>query len=168
MIPCANPSAQFQSHQAEIEDAVLRVMRGTRYVLGPEVEALEQEFASYIGTTDAIGVANGTDAIEIVLRAMGIGAGDEVITVSHTAVATVAGIEAAGDTPVLVDVEPDYYTMNPDQLAPGERCAATSNRNFEGRQGRGGRTHLLSHAMAAAAAITGNLTDVRDLMTSTV
>lgn len=57
--------------------------------------------------------------------------------------------------------------MNPDQLAPGERCAATSNRNFEGRQGRGGRTHLLSPAMAAAAAITGHLTDVRDLMIET-
>ena len=54
--------------------------------------------------------------------------------------------------------------MNPDQLAPGERCAATSNRNFEGRQGRGGRTHLMSPAMAAAAAITGRLTDVRDVM----
>ena len=54
--------------------------------------------------------------------------------------------------------------MNPDQLAPGERCAATSNRNFEGRQGRGGRTHLMSPAMAAAAAITGRLTDVRDLI----
>lgn len=54
--------------------------------------------------------------------------------------------------------------MNPDQLAPGERCAATSNRNFEGRQGRGGRTHLMSPAMAAAAAITGRLTDVRDLV----
>jgi len=54
--------------------------------------------------------------------------------------------------------------MNPDQLAPGERCAATSNRNFEGRQGRGGRTHLMSPAMAAAAAVTGHLTDVRDLM----
>ena len=116
MILCANPSAQFQSHQTEIEDAVLRVIRGNRYILGEEVEALEQEFASYIGTTDAIGVANGTDAIELVLRAMGIGAGDEVITVSHTAVATVAGIESTGANPVLVDVDPDYYTMNPDQL----------------------------------------------------
>lgn len=116
MIPCANPSAQFQSHQAEIEDAVLRVMRGNRYILGGEVEALEQEFASYIGVSEAIGVANGTDAIELVLRALGIGAGDEVITVSHTAVATVAGIESTGANPVLVDVDPDYYTMNPDQL----------------------------------------------------
>ncbi|TVS04676.1 MAG: 3-isopropylmalate dehydratase large subunit [Rhodobacteraceae bacterium] len=57
--------------------------------------------------------------------------------------------------------------MNPDQLAPGERCAATSNRNFEGRQGRGGRTHLMSPAMAAAAAVTGKLTDVREMMTET-
>ena len=57
--------------------------------------------------------------------------------------------------------------MNPDQLAPGERCAATSNRNFEGRQGRGGRTHLVSPAMAAAAAITGRLTDVREMMGET-
>jgi 3-isopropylmalate/(R)-2-methylmalate dehydratase large subunit len=54
--------------------------------------------------------------------------------------------------------------MNPDILAPGERCASTSNRNFEGRQGRGGRTHLLSPAMAAAAAVTGRLTDVRELV----
>ncbi|MCL7465465.1 3-isopropylmalate dehydratase large subunit [Phaeovulum sp. NW3] len=58
--------------------------------------------------------------------------------------------------------------MNPDQLAPGERCAATSNRNFEGRMGRGGRTHLMSPVMAAAAAITGHLTDVRDIMAETV
>jgi dTDP-4-amino-4,6-dideoxygalactose transaminase len=117
MIPCANPAAQFLSYQGEIEAAVLRVMRSNRYILGPEVEALEGEFARFIGCQSAIGVANGTDALEIAMRALGIGPGDEVITVSHTAVATVAAIEAAGAIPVLVDVEPDFFTLNPDQLA---------------------------------------------------
>ena len=117
MIICANPSAQFQSYQAEIEAAVLRVLRGNRYILGAEVEALEQEFAAYIGTGHAIGVANGTDALELALRALEIGPGDEVITVSHTAVATVAAIEAAGAVPVLVDVDPHFYTLDPTQLA---------------------------------------------------
>jgi dTDP-4-amino-4,6-dideoxygalactose transaminase len=116
MILCANPSAQFQAHQEEIEAAVLRVMRGNRYILGAEVEALEKEFAEYIGTSHAIGVGNGTDAIEIALRALEVGFGDEVITVSHTAVATVAAIEAVGAIPVLVDIDPDFYTLNPAQL----------------------------------------------------
>lgn len=116
MIYCANPAAQFHSHQAEIEAAIRRVLSGNRYILGPEVEALEQEFAAYIGTSSAIGVANGTDAIELSLRALGLGRGDEVITVSHTAVATVAAIEAASATPVLVDVVPGYYTLDSSQL----------------------------------------------------
>lgn len=116
MIYCANPAAQFHSHQTEIEAAIRRVLSGNRYILGPEVEALEQEFAAYIGTASAIGVANGTDAIELSLKALGLGRGDEVITVSHTAVATVAAIEAAGATPVLVDVVPGYYTLTPSQL----------------------------------------------------
>ena len=90
MILCADPSAQFDSYQAEIEKAVLAVMRSNRYVLGEEVASLEKEFADYIETTSAIGVANATDAIELALRALGIGLGDEVITVSHTAVATIA------------------------------------------------------------------------------
>ena len=91
--------------------------RGNSYVLGREVQLIEQEeFASYIGTTSAVGVANGTDAIELALRALEIGPGDEVITVSHTAVATVAAIEAAGAIPVLVDIEPKFYTLNPIQL----------------------------------------------------
>ena len=116
MIICANPAAQFHSYQDEIEAAVLKVLRSNRYILGEEVEALESEFADYIGVHSAIGVANGTDALEISIRALDIGPGDEVITVSHTAVATVAAIEAAGATPVLVDVDPIYYTLNPGQL----------------------------------------------------
>jgi len=116
MILCANPSAQFSSYQTEIEEAVLAVMRGNRYVLSEEVASLEKEFADYIGTTAAVGVANGTDAIELALRALEIGLGDEVITVSHTAVATIAAIEATGADAVLVDVESEYYTLNPNQL----------------------------------------------------
>jgi dTDP-4-amino-4,6-dideoxygalactose transaminase len=117
MILCANPAAQFKSYQTEIEAAVNRVLQSNRYILGPEVEALEQEFANYIGTSHALGVANGTDALELALRALDIGPGDEVITVSHTAVATVAAIEAAGAVPVLVDVDPCFYTLDPQQLA---------------------------------------------------
>ena len=116
MILCANPSAQFLSSQEEIEAAVVRVMHGNRFILGAEVEALEREFADYIGTKLAIGVANGTDALEIAMRALEIEPGDEVITVSHTAVATVAAIEALGAVPVLVDVDPVFYTLNPAQL----------------------------------------------------
>jgi dTDP-4-amino-4,6-dideoxygalactose transaminase len=116
MILCANPAAQFQSHQAEIETAVLKVLRGNRYILGGEVEALENEFARFIGTKAAIGVANGTDALELALRALEIGPGDEVVTVSHTAVATVAAIEAAGAAAVLVDVDPDTFTLQARQL----------------------------------------------------
>jgi dTDP-4-amino-4,6-dideoxygalactose transaminase len=116
MILCANPAAQFHSYQDEIEAAVLKVLRSNRYILGEEVEALEGEFADYIGAHSAIGVANGTDALEIAILALDIGPGDEVITVSHTAVATVAAIEAAGAIPVLVDVDPIFYTLNPDQL----------------------------------------------------
>jgi dTDP-4-amino-4,6-dideoxygalactose transaminase len=116
MILCASPSAQFFTYQEEIERAIQKVIRGNRYILGEEVEALEKEFAEYIGVNTAIGVANGTDALELAIRALGIGPGDEVITVSHTAVATVAAVEVVGASPVLVDVEPDYCTIDPAQL----------------------------------------------------
>lgn len=116
MILCANPAEQFKKYQDEIEEAILRVVRNNQYIIGCEVEAIEQEFARFIGANFAVGVANGTDAIEIALRALEIGPGDEVITVSHTAVATIAAIESAGASAVLVDVEPDYYTLDVSQL----------------------------------------------------
>ena len=116
MILCSNPSEQFKSYQSEIENAVISVMRSNSYVLGEQVKILEREFAEYIGVSSVIGVASGTDAIEIALRALNIGFGDEVITVSHTAVATVAAIEATGASAVLVDVDPKFYTLNPNQL----------------------------------------------------
>lgn len=117
MIVLANPAAQYLALREEIDAAVQAVMRGNRYILGPEVEKFEQEFAAYIGCAHGVGVANGTDAIELALRGLGIGPGDEVITVSHTAVATIAAIEAAGAVPVLVDVEPEFFTLNPARLA---------------------------------------------------
>ena len=113
MILCSNPSEQFKSYQSEIEKAVTSVMRSNSYILGEQVNSLEKEFAEFIGTSSAIGVANGTDAIEISLRALNIGHGDEVITVSHTAVATVAAIEATGAKAVLIDIEKQFYTLNP-------------------------------------------------------
>ncbi len=98
---------------AELESAVTRVLRSGLYILGPELEAFEHRFASYVGVKHAVGVATGTDAIELSLRAAGVGPGDEVITVSHTAVATVCAVERAGATPVLVDIDPETYTMDP-------------------------------------------------------
>jgi dTDP-4-amino-4,6-dideoxygalactose transaminase len=90
-----------------------RVMERGWFVLGPEVEAFEMAFARYHGVPHAVGVASGTDAIELALRAGGIGPGDEVITVAHTAVATVCAIERTGATPVFVEIDPKTYTMDP-------------------------------------------------------
>jgi dTDP-4-amino-4,6-dideoxygalactose transaminase len=112
VIPVTDPGAQYLVFREQIEVAIKRVLDSGYYILGPEVEAFESEFAEYIGTQFAIGVANGTDALSLALRALDIGPGDEVITVSHTAVATVAAIEQAGATPVLVDVEPGYLTLD--------------------------------------------------------
>jgi dTDP-4-amino-4,6-dideoxygalactose transaminase len=83
------------------------------YILGEEVRSFERDFANYCEISHAIGVASGTDAVILALKAIGIGPGDEVITVSHTALATVAAVLACGAVPVLVDVDPTYYTMDP-------------------------------------------------------
>ena len=116
-VPQANPGAGYLALQADIDAAVARVLRSGWYILGQEVRAFEAEFAAWLGTTAAIGCGNGTDALAIALRALGIGPGASVVTVSHTAVATVAAIEMAGATPVVVDIEPDYFTMDPQELA---------------------------------------------------
>ena len=98
---------------SELRGATERVMASGWFVLGPELEAFEREFADYLGRAHAVGVASGTDAIELSLRALDIGPGDEVITVSHTAVATVLAIERTGATPVLCDIDPRTYTLSP-------------------------------------------------------
>lgn len=107
-IPVANPLAQFNAHETEIRNAMERVVKSGRFILGTEVDGFEEEFASFLGARFAIGVASGTDALLLALKAVGVCSGDEVITVSHSAVATVAAIELAGAVPVFADI--DYST----------------------------------------------------------
>ena len=109
--------AGYRARRGEIDAAVARVLASGWYILGAEVEAFEREFAGWLGVPYAVGVANGTDALALALRGLGIGPGCAVVTVSHTAVATVAAIEMVGATPVLVDIDPRSYCMCPDDLA---------------------------------------------------
>lgn len=108
----SNPQANYLAHKEEIDTAINRVLQSGWYILGQEVAAFENEFAAYIGVRFGVGVGNGTDALYLALRACGVGAGAEVITVSHTAVATVAAIELCGATAVLVDIDSDTFTID--------------------------------------------------------
>jgi dTDP-4-amino-4,6-dideoxygalactose transaminase len=122
-IPQTDPRAGYLAQRAAIDAAITRVLKGGLYVLGREVETFEAAFADFVGVAHAVGVGSGTDAIELALRACSIGAGDLVFTVSHTAVATVAAIERAGATAVLIDVEPGTYTMASYELSRALRMA---------------------------------------------
>ncbi len=121
-VRCGNLRPLHEQLADEIAVAVARVLKSAWFVLGPEVDAFEQAFAGYHNVRFAVGVANGTDAIELALRAGGVGPGDEVITVAHTAVATVCAIERAGAIPILVDIDPIDFTMDPEAC----RAAVTS------------------------------------------
>ena len=129
-IPQTDPRAAYLAQKAEIDAAITQVLESGHYILGRAVERFESEFAGYLKLAHGIGCASGTDAIELALRACGIGEGDLVFTVSHTAVATVAAIERAGAKPVLVDIEPGGFAMDPAALdatlrdAPPGRPAA--------------------------------------------
>jgi dTDP-3-amino-3,4,6-trideoxy-alpha-D-glucose transaminase len=96
--------------------AVSRVLDSERYILGPEVQAFESEFAAYCGAAQAVGVANGTEAITIALRAMGVGPGDEVVVPSFTFYASAEAIPATGATPVFCDIDPDTYCVTADTV----------------------------------------------------
>jgi dTDP-4-amino-4,6-dideoxygalactose transaminase len=111
-----DPKANYLVHKEEIDRAVARVLDGGYYILGKEVTAFEEEFARFLGVSSAIGVGSGTEALHIALRSCGIGPGDEVITVSHTAVATVAAIELCGAAPVLADIDLQTYTIDPQSI----------------------------------------------------
>ncbi len=112
MILCSNPKEQYLAHSDEIKTAIDRVLDSGRYILGGEVEAFENEFANFIETKYCVGVANGTDALHLALRAFDIGFNDEVITSSHTAVATASAIAMSGAKPIFVDIESEFYTID--------------------------------------------------------
>jgi len=117
-IPFVDLKRQHLAIQQELETVALETLRSGWYVLGENVRAFEAEFAAYCGVRYGLGVGSGTEALHLALRACEIGPGDEVITVSHTAVATVAAIRQAGATPVLVDIHPTSLTLDPALLEP--------------------------------------------------
>lgn len=116
LIPQTAPLAAYQEHAAAIDAAVARVLASGRYLLGPETEAFEAEFAAWAGARECVSAASGTEALHLALRACGVGPGDEVITVSHTAVATVSAVDLCGARPVLVDIEPAGFNLDPAKL----------------------------------------------------
>lgn len=123
MIPFLDLKAPYQELQAELDAAYRRVMESGWYITGCEVEAFEAEFAGYCGAKHCIGVGNGLDALHLILRAMDIGPGDEVIVPSNTYIATWLAVSYAGATPV--PVEPDQRSLN---MAPGLIEAAITSR----------------------------------------
>ena len=109
--------AQYVAYRAEIDAAVSRVLSGGRYTLGPELEQFEREFARYLHVPDVVGVADGTRAIVLALRVLGVKPGAEVITTPFTAIPTIGAIIESGAVPVLVDIDPDTYLVDLDQVA---------------------------------------------------
>ncbi len=124
-IQMADPKAGFLAQETEIRDAIERVLASGYYVLGPEVSAFESEWADYLGGGQVIGVANGTEALEIALRALGVGVNDRVVTVANTVSATAAAIQQIGAQPVFVEVDDASMTMSPDALT--ERLASSDD-----------------------------------------
>ena len=116
-IPQSDPRAGILALRSRIEIAIIQVLESGTYILGREVQGFEQEFSAFVGASHGVGVASGTDALILALRALEVGRDDYVVTVSHTAVGTVAAIELAGAKPLLVDIDPGTCTMSPRALA---------------------------------------------------
>ncbi len=111
-----DPLASYIELRSEIDAAIQRVLASGWYILGEEVSQFEIELASSLGVRSCLGVGSGTEALQLGLWSLGIGAGDVVLCPSHTAVATVAAVELAGARPLLVDIDPQSYTIDPDKL----------------------------------------------------
>jgi len=112
-VPLLDLKAQYATICDEVMAAITGVIEAQQFVLGSKVDELEQKIAQYVGTKYAVGVASGTDAILLALKALGIGPGDEVITTAFSFFATAGAIVAAGASPVFVDIDPQTYNMNP-------------------------------------------------------
>lgn len=115
-IPLIDLRAQYNSISKELDKATIDVLSSAAYIMGKNVTEFEKEFANYIGTKHAISVGNGTDALVIALKALGVGEGDEVITSTFTYFASAECISAVGATPVFVDVEKDTFNIDPDKI----------------------------------------------------
>ncbi len=116
-IPLVNLKAQYASLKSEIDGAIQRVVNNTNFILGTEVTDFEQAFAHYVGAHGAVGVASGTSALFLALLACGVGPGAEVITTPFTFIATAEAISHVGAKPVFVDIHPQTYNMDPEQIA---------------------------------------------------
>jgi dTDP-4-amino-4,6-dideoxygalactose transaminase len=116
-IPLVDLKAQYAAIKPEVDAAVARVLTDTSFIMGPEVKAFDAEFAAWVGAPHAIGVSSGTDALHLVLRALGVGAGDEVIIPTMTFVATGEAVVMAGATPVFIDIDPRTCNLDPALLA---------------------------------------------------
>jgi len=117
MIPFFDYQPYYVEHQVEIDAAIAGVLASGQLILGPQVSRFEEAFASYTGANHGIGVNSGTDALTLALRTLGIGPGDEVITVANTAVPTVAAIRAVGALPKFADILANSFVMDPESLA---------------------------------------------------
>ncbi len=116
-IPLMDMVAQYRTIQKEIDEAIRQVLEAGQFILGPNVAALEKEVPAYLGVKRGVGVASGTDALVLALRALEIGPGDEVIVPSYTFFATAGAVLLVGAKPVCVDVDPQTYTINVEQIS---------------------------------------------------
>lgn len=117
MIPMVDLKTQYNSLRAEMDEALHKVFENTQFILGPNVQTLEQEIAAHLGVRHALSCASGTDALHLAIRAAGIGPGDEVITPTFTFIATAEAIRYVGATPVFVDIDPRTFNIDPQQVA---------------------------------------------------
>ena len=126
-IPLVDLKAQYATIKDEVLPAIEEVLEGMQLTIGPNVKAFDEEFARFCGTKHAIGVGSGTDALQLVIRALGVTNGDEVITVSHTFFATVEAILYANARPVLVDIDEKTFNISVEAIAAAIASRLTLN-----------------------------------------